>query len=546
MAQHLVKDDRTPLSLKHPVWWLVLLALAVRSLTAWPLRQPGYTDAYYYAVGAEQLYAGEGFSEPFVWNYLDPPDGLPHPGYLYWMPLTAVLGWLGMVLGGDSFRAMQAPFVLISALLPLVAYEIAWDLTGRRKHAVLAGVLAVFPGFYAHVLVLPDNFAPFALAGSLCLWAAGRGLRDGHPGWFGLAGLAAGFGHLARADGLLLAGIALLAALLPARGSGFEAQAASNARRPRSKWAMDGVLLVLAGYLVVMGPWFARNWQVFGTPLPDAGARTLFLTDYDDMFAYGRPLAPASYLDWGWTAILSSKGQALLLNLQRLWVEGLLIFLLPFALAGLWRFRRERLLWPFLLYLPLLFLVMTFAFTFPGTRGGLYHSGAALLPFFFAATGPGLERLLSATARRFRGWHVKQAWRVFGVGLVALAALVTVLAMGRGGVLNGDWNRRNQDYEEIGHWLAQEGAGTAAVVMVGDAPGFTWHTGYAAIAVPNEPLDTVVLVARRYGARFLVLDSFRPRTTDALYAGEVTDPRLAFRYAAGPEAHPTIVYEVLR
>ncbi len=82
------------------------------------------------------------------------------------------------------------------------------------------------------------------------------------------------------------------------------------------------------------------------------------------------------------------------LNLQRLWVENLLIFLLPFTVLGLWRLRRERLLWPFFLYAPLLFAAMTLAFTFPGMRGGLFHSGGALLPFFFAAAGPGLEAVL--------------------------------------------------------------------------------------------------------------------------------------------------------
>ncbi|NIV37739.1 MAG: hypothetical protein GWN58_52500, partial [Anaerolineae bacterium] len=70
------------------------------------------------------------------------------------------------------------------------------------------------------------------------------------------------------------------------------------------------------------------------------------LTTYDDMFAYGRPLTLQSYLDWGWGEILKSKAQALWMNLQRLWVENLSIFLLPFSALGLWRLRRERLLWP--------------------------------------------------------------------------------------------------------------------------------------------------------------------------------------------------------
>ena len=523
---------------------LFALALAIRLLTAWPLRQPGYTDAYYYAVGARQLHQGQGFTEPFIWNYLEPPAGVPHAGYQYWMPFAAMLGGLGMALLGDSFRALQAPFVLLSALLPLVAYAVAWDLTGKHRHAILAGLLAIFPGFYAHVLVLPDNFAPFALAGSICLWAAGRGLCDRRPLWFGVAGLAAGFGHLTRADGILLAGVALAAAGPVARHRATVPRSTQSSPREKGLGILAANLaMVVAGYLLVMGPWFIRNWRVFGTPLAGAGIQTLFLTSYDDMFAYGRPPTLQTYLAWGWGPILKSKAEALLLNLQRLWIENLLIFLLPFSALGLWRLRRERLLWPFFLYLPLLFLTMTVAFTFPGMRGGLFHSGGALLPFFFAAAGPGLEVALHWAARRIHGWQAGRAWLVFSAGLVGLAVLLTVLALWRAGVLSGSWNDRNHGYADIGDWLAGQGADDA-VVMVGDAPGFTWQTGHLSIAIPNEPLDTILAVADRYGARYLVLDSTRPRTTDALYEEETAHPRLAIDYAVGGEEQRWQLHEI--
>lgn len=518
-------------------WALVLVALAVRLATALPLEQPGYMDAYYYAVGAQQLHAGEGFEEPFIWNYLDPPDSVPHPGYLYWMPLAAILGWLGLELLGGSFGAAQAPFVLVSALLPLVAYAIAWDLTRKQRHAVLAGLLALFPGFYAHYLVLPDTFAPFALAGSVCLWAAGRGLRDQRLPWFGLAGVAAGLGHLARADGVLLLAMALAAALPLSwhRSEGAK-------RVPGWTW-LSGATLVLGGYLLAMGPWFLRNWAVFGTPLPGAGAKTIFLTTYDDMFAYGRPLTLEGYLAWGWGEILASKVQALGLNLQRLWVENLLVFLLPFSALGLWTLRRERVLWPFFLYLPLLFTLMTFIFTFQGMRGGQFHSGGVLLPFFYAAAGSGLESVLRWAARRFRGWHVRRAWRVFAAGMVGLAVLVTALALWRAGVYDGAWNKRNQGYSEIGTWLDGQGA-QRAIVMVGNAPGFTWHTGHVAIAIPNEGLDTILEVAARYDARYLILDGARPRTTDALYSGDVAEPGLDLRHRVEGADGLLQVYEI--
>jgi hypothetical protein len=518
---------------------LLAVAPAERLLVAWCIEQPGYTDAYYYAVGARQLYSGQGLDLPFIWNYLDPPESVPHSGYLYWMPLTSILGAMGMLILGKSYLAMQAPFVLLSALLPLAAYAIAWDLTEKRKHAMLAALLAVFPGFYALVFTLPDSFAPFALAGSLCLWTAGRGLRGQRPLWFGLAGLAAGFAHLARADGALLALVALMAALAPA----IPTTSPTEVPEGRRQRIAIGVLMVLAGYLLVMGPWFARNWVVAGTPLGGSGIQTVFLTDYDDLFSYRRPLNLENYLAWGWTNILASKWQALVLNLQRLWVEGLLVFLLPFTALGLWRLRRDRLLWPFFVYFPLLFLLMTFVFTFPGMRGGLFHSGSALLPFLFAGAGPGLERALQWIARRRLGWQVQRAWNVFASVFVVLAILITTFALWRAGVLSGAWNERDWGYIEIGNWLDEQGAADA-VVMVGDAPGFTWHTGHPAIAIPNEPWETILGVADRYGARYLVLDSKRPRTTDDVYQGRSNAPRLVLRHTVGPD-RAWQVYEIL-
>jgi hypothetical protein len=197
-----------------------------------------------------------------------------------------------------------------------------------------------------------------------------------------------------------------------------------------------------------------------------------------------------------------------------------------------------------LAYLPLLLLTMTLVFTFPGMRGGLFHSGGALLPFFFAASGPGLEVALRWTARRLHSWHARRAWPVFSAGLVGLALLVTALALWQSGVLSGDWNQRDWGYAEIDRWLADHGA-AQAVVMVGNAPGFTWHTGHSAVAIPNEALDTILGVADRYGARYLVLDGTRTRTTDDLYAGKENHQRLVPQITVGEADRPWKLYEVV-
>jgi hypothetical protein len=57
---------------------------------------PGYMDAEYYFAGARRIFEGQGSTEMILWNYLDDPQGLPHPAHTYWMPLTSYVAALGM------------------------------------------------------------------------------------------------------------------------------------------------------------------------------------------------------------------------------------------------------------------------------------------------------------------------------------------------------------------------------------------------------------------------------------------------------------------
>ena len=63
---------------------LFFLGLAIASGVASLQELPGYLDSDYYFVGGLQLVEGKGFTEPFLWNYLDDPAGLPHPSHTYW------------------------------------------------------------------------------------------------------------------------------------------------------------------------------------------------------------------------------------------------------------------------------------------------------------------------------------------------------------------------------------------------------------------------------------------------------------------------------
>ena len=62
--------------------------------------------------------------------------------------------------------------------------------------------------------------------------------------------------------------------------------------------------------------------------------------------------------------------------------------------------------------------------------------------------------------------------------------------------------------------------------MIGDPPGYWYSQQGPSLAIPNEPVDSVLAAADRYGARFLVLDQNRPAPLAALYSGEESHPRL--------------------
>ena len=505
------------------------LALVIRVAAALPQTQPGYMDAYYYTVGAQQLAEGRGFTEPFIWNYLDDPQALPRPSHQYWMPLPSILAALSMRVFGVNFRAAQAPFVLLSALLPVIAYAIAWQISARRRHAWAAALFALFSGFFVPFWSLPETFAPFAVFGTLSLWAAGRGGR-----WGFVAGVCAGLAHLTRADGMLLLLPALL--LVWARPRAAPDKSDSRAAGRVIVWTA----LIFLGYVVVMAPWLIHNWVTTGRLLSIAGTQTLFLTHYDDLYSFGKVLDLPTYLGWGVGNIVRSKLDALWTNLLTLIAVDGWVFLAPFAVVGFWQQRRDTLYQAVMIYGAALYLAMSLAFTFPGARGGMFHSGAALLSFIFASAMVGLDVVVAWVAAHRASWNVATARRVFTWGMVALAVLVSG-AIYASRVRN--WNQADAVYAAIGERLRNP---SSVIVMVNNPPGYVYHTGQSAIVIPNGDVDTLLAAASRYGATWVVLDANCPAALAGLYGQPSSDARLILVQTFESGGKPVYLFRVRR
>ncbi len=474
--------------------WLFLGACAVRLIVAALIREPGYMDTAYYTVQGLRLAEGAGATEPYLWNYLDNPDGLPHPAFGYWMPLPSLLVAPFWMLS-PSFFAAQIPFVVLSALLAVFGAHIAWTVSGRRAYFWAAGLLLTFSVYFFPFWTLPETFAPFALCGALTLWAGGRYWESRAARWAALAAATAVLAYLTRSDGLLLVALALILPVLRRDGKGL---------------ATTGAITLL-----VLAPWLIFNLRTRGTWLPTGGTQTLWLTNYDDIFCYQCELSLRSYLEWGWSAIVQSKWDALAWNLRTLLAVVGYIFLWPFAIVGGWRLRKSPafvLAWSYLL---LLFAAMTFAFSFPGPRGGLFHSAGALLPFIVTAALVGIERAVAWIGNK-RRWNIPQAQRVFLWGFVLLAVALSGITTSPKLLA---WRQVNVLYTQAAAWLTEHDP-AACPVLVGSPPNFWYTSRIPALMAPNEDADTAAEVARRYGACWLLLDANHPKPLAGFYAGD--------------------------
>ncbi len=486
---------------------LFLLGFGVALVVAWFQPAPGYMDADYYLLGGLQLAEGKGFTEPILWNYLDDPDGLPHPSHGYWMPLTSILTAISLRLTPfDGFAGGRIIFLLLAGCVPPMTAWLAWGLIpdrgtrSRANMATLAGVLAAFPGFYLSFLTVPDAFGVYMLLGVGFLGIVNS--NDTWKKWMGL-GILAGLMHLTRADGFLWLGVTFFGVIFSWK-EGYGKRYIQSLLR---------ILYSVAGYLIVIGPWIARNMTVFGTPLAPGGVRALWVLNYDELFSF--PVSVLTFERWwasGLGEILGARGAALGVNLQSgLGVQGQ-VFLLPLILVGLWTLRKSRAVQLGGLAWGLTFIVMTLVFPFSGARGGFFHSGAAVQPLFWAVVPVGLETFV-AWGGRVRGWRVGQAQRVFGAGLVGLAILLTGAIFWMRVLLP----REGVGYREVEKTLVAWGAKPGEVVMVNNPPGYYLAGGRPAVVVPNGDEETVLAVADRYGVRFVVFDENLPADLSLLF-----------------------------
>ncbi len=474
---------------------LFLFGLIVTSVISYFEPHPGYLDADYYYAGGIQLATGKGFTEPYLWNYLDGTTTLPHSSHSYWAPLSSIIAALGMWLTGQiNFTSARLFFILIAAIVPPLTAALAYTFSQRRDLAIASGVLAIFSVYHAPFVGVTDNFSPFMLFGGLYFLVATQLIQGKNPNrnWL-LLGILSGLMTLSRSDGLLWLALTFLFAIWRNRKNSFFIFHPSS------------FILALLGFLLIMSPWYARNLSAYGSLMAPGGSRVLWLANYDQTFIYPpEQLNLQSFLALGWDHILKDRLWAFSNNLGSVFAAHGGIILFPFIVAGIiyyWKDERVKLT---TLAWAILFFVMTFAFPFAGVRGAFFHAGAALQPMLWSLAPLGLEAILESLQKRGIG-HSGNRF-VFRSALIMVAMILTVYVVHYKLVKSGWGEGEDVEYPVIEQVLVQNGIRDDDIVIVRNAPGYYLMTGRSAISIPYGGEEAIIAAAEQFDAYYLVLE----------------------------------------
>jgi len=286
---------------------LYALALIVRVALFALFPDPAYPDSYYYVDVARALAAGHGLNLDFIWifaevgNHIPANPTLPIPGNAHWLPLASFLQAPFIAVLGPTPVASAIPTLLIGSITAPLAWLIARDAGTSRAVAIGAGVLAAIPAAGAVFMAQPENFAVLQPLVAATIWLTVRGLKGNPRAYIG-AGFLVGLASLARNDGFIL-GLAVGLVFVWDRARAWRSRGRLPARLP---WR--AAVGCAALYLVVMGPWFARQLVTFGSISPTtSGGAALWIRTYQEWNSITADPSLTKFLAQGPGPIVASR-----------------------------------------------------------------------------------------------------------------------------------------------------------------------------------------------------------------------------------------------
>jgi hypothetical protein len=475
---------------------IFLVALVVRAWAASLIVFPKPEDTAYYVAVARNLLAGRGLVSDAIWSFGTPPLSFPRPAFEVWLPLPTWLAAIPMAILGPTFRSAQVMSVVVGALIAVLAWRLAADVAAERDLPLgRARTLALGTGLTAAVYLplilhstLPDSTAPFALLVLAACLVMTRLLREpGATMLLVLLGVLLGFAALARNEAIWLA-----------LAWAFLAWTNPGVRRPVRVRAIALPAVVAA---LLFAPWAVRDWLTFGSPLPGQAAANALSLKGSDIFAWSDPPTLSRYMAAGLPRLLELR----LVGIGHDLFDVLLFLGVPVSILGLlalpW-FGRPLALRGLLVFSVLVFVTTSLVFPVSTTWGTFLHAAGAIHVLLIVSALGALDAAIAAVGRR-RGWTRPVAW--LGPAFAAAASLLFVAVMLP--VFGGGSLSTARRYEALPVALAAAGANvTEDTIVLADNP--IWVADSVdgrAVAVPDEPIPSVLSLARRFDATLMIL-----------------------------------------
>ncbi len=470
----------------YVLFFLVSLGIGIGLLFYIPL--PGYMDADYYYAGARTLATGGGLNDFYIWNYLNPPTGIPFPSHQYWMPMASIIASITMMIThNSSLITARIPFVFLAALVPPFMVYISFLYTKKQTIALLSGILAVLSGYFLRYLTQTDTFAILMLCG-LVLILLLKGVAE-NPSWkkFISLGFICGVLYLSRAEGILWLVFVIVYIVIILR------------YQKHTKRIAIKLLSLIFGFTLITGGWFLHNYLTFGSFSPISGLNSLWLTSYNDVFIYKSDIITFNrWLSYGWLNIFVDRLKAGGINLLTFLGIHSMFILIPGLIAGFWKEINQPVSRFFGIVYIFLFGLMSVIFPYAGSRGGFLHSEAVIQPYIWLVAAIGLVNLIERIPPKYQ---LTPKRLILGIGflcfIISTFAVITISTNGIAGI--------NQDARKSGEWLMANSRSKYVRVMTNNPPGYFVANHIPTIMIPVNGLDAVETAADQYGVTNLVI-----------------------------------------
>jgi 4-amino-4-deoxy-L-arabinose transferase-like glycosyltransferase len=342
--------------LKLKTWQIFLILLFVNLIFGCAVmffvpEQKLNADGAFYVDIANSVLRGEGYTAHTISALSIAPANLPFSVFDI-PPLYPLLLFVFFKIFGSSFLVAIFVNVILSAILPILVFLLAIELTRNKRMALLAGILTsvnyILIGLMTFQVARELLFTCLILACFVFLFK----FSENNKKPIILVGLFLGLAFLARLEAFVLMLPVIILVLF---------------FRSDFKKALVKIFLIVLISLVIISPWFFRNYNLSGNIFGFSSklVATSFLTGYQDYDAlvgnidasetFFKPFAENPFKI---IKITLSRLSRFIVKTPLELVGSIILFLL--SVSGLYITRKEKRLWPLILFIAICYLFYPF------------------------------------------------------------------------------------------------------------------------------------------------------------------------------------------